>query len=55
MIGVGISSQIIYFDLCALAIQAIIKNTVRMLKEIDKKIVVEGVETKESLKTFRCA
>lgn len=35
-----------------LKMQAVIKNTVTMLKEIDKKIVVEGVETKDSLENF---
>lgn len=32
--------------------QSVIKNTVTMLKEINKKIVVEGIETKESLENF---
>lgn len=33
-------------------IKSIIRNTVKMLKEINKKIVVEGIETKESLESF---
>lgn len=32
--------------------QSIIKNTVTMLKEINKKIVVEGIETENSLEHF---
>lgn len=32
--------------------KSVIKNTVTMLKEINKKIVVEGVETKDSLENF---
>lgn len=32
--------------------QSVIKNTVTMLKEINKKIVVEGIETKDSLENF---
>lgn len=32
--------------------QSVIKNTVTMLKEINKKIVVEGIETKEALENF---
>lgn len=32
--------------------QSVIKNTVQMLKEINKEIVVEGVETKESYNEF---
>ena len=32
--------------------KSIIRNTVKMLKEINKKIVVEGIETKDSLDNF---
>lgn len=33
-------------------IKIVLKNTIRMLKEIGMEIVVEGVETKETLEKF---